>query len=428
MARRLRVLLSAYACEPSRGSEPGVGWNVAREVSEYHDVWVLTRANNRTSIEAALNRDPMPGLRFAYYDLDPRVRWWKRGPRGVHLYYYLWQLGAYFVARRLHRDVRFDLVHHVTIGKYWAPSFLALLPPPFVWGPVGGGESVPKPFWRSFTFRGKSYEIMREAGRWVGEQDPFVRLTARRSALALAKTEETAKRLRRLGAKAVCVFSEAGLRASEITRLAEYALPNHSPVRFIGIGTLLQLKGFHLGLRAFALASIRDAEYWIIGDGPERRDLGALARQLGIADKVRFWGWLPREETLRKLGDGHILVHPSLHDSGGWVCVEAMAAGRPVICLNLGGPPVQLTEHTGVSVHAHNPDQAVRDLAEAMRRLAHSPELRQVMGKAGRQRTAKTFCWEYKGKLLDTMYREAISTTPCTTSQDNQCARPARLS
>ena len=426
--RRLRVLVSAYACEPAKGSEPGVGWRIAREMAKYHEVWVLTRTNNRPSIAAALDRDPMPGLRFVYYDLNPRSRWWKRGPRGVHLYYYLWQIGAYFVARRLHRDARFDLVHHVTFGKYWSPSFLALLHIPFVWGPVGGAESVPKPLRRSLTLRGKSYETLRDVGRWCGEHDPFVRLTAQRSALALAKTHETAKQLRRLGAKTVWLFSEAGLPAAEINSLGEHALLNRSPVKFISIGTLLHLKGFHLGLRAFALAGLSDAEYWIIGDGPERRNLGALACGLAISSKVRFWGWLHRDEALRKLGEGHILVHPSLHESGGWVCVEAMAAGRPVICLNLGGPAEQLTEHTGIRVQARDPDQVVRDLAEAMRRLARSSDLRRAMGKAGRRWVNETFCWEQKGRLLDTIYQHATSIIPYNIAQDAQRAGAHRLS
>ena len=57
---------------------------------------------------------------------------------GAQLYYYVWQLAAYFAARKLQRQVRFDLIHHVTLVKYWMPSFLSLLPVPFVWGPVRG--------------------------------------------------------------------------------------------------------------------------------------------------------------------------------------------------------------------------------------------------------------------------------------------------
>src|SRR3990172_918085 len=217
--RRLRVLISAYACEPGKGSEPGVGWNVAREMARYHDIWVVTRANNRSAIEAALEIDPVPGLHFVYYDLPPWARWWKRGQRGVHLYYYLWQCGAYFVARALHTEVGFDLAHHATFVTYWRPSFLALLPVPFVWGPVGGGESAPKALWTSCGPRGVAYEMVREAFRWLGERDPLVRLAARRSALALATTRASAEPIESLGAQHVMVLPQVALPSEELGSL-----------------------------------------------------------------------------------------------------------------------------------------------------------------------------------------------------------------
>ena len=69
-AQRLtRVLISAYACEPQRGSEPGVGWHWAVEAARHHDVWVLTRSAFRDAIERETARRPVPGLRFAYFDL-----------------------------------------------------------------------------------------------------------------------------------------------------------------------------------------------------------------------------------------------------------------------------------------------------------------------------------------------------------------------
>ncbi len=406
--KRLRVLLSAYACEPDKGSEPGVGWSVAQEMAAYHDVWVLTRANNRSAITAALDGAPISRARFVHYDLPPWARWWKRGERGIRLYYYLWQVGAYFVARKLHGEVDFDLVHHVTVGKHWAPSFLVLLPVPFVWGPVGGAESAPRAFLRNFGSRGRAYERLRGVARWIGEHDPFVRLTAHRSALALAKTEETAERLRTLGAETVRVLSEAGLPADKMHRLAQCSISNDARITFIGIGRLLCWKGFHLGLRAFARASIEGAEYWIVGDGPERKTLENLAQELGLAGRIRFWGRLSHRETLRKLEEAHVLVHPSLHDSGGWVCVEAMAAGRPVICLDLGGPATQVTSEAGVKVKAHGPEQAVRHLADAMRRLAQDSELRQAMGRAGRRCSQETYSWKGKGKLLDAIYVDVV--------------------
>src|SRR5205085_4320643 len=111
--------------------------------------------------------------------------------------------------------VAFDIVHHVTLVSYWMPSFLALLPLPFVWGPVGGGESAPPQFWLSFSARGKTYELARQVARALFQLDPFVRLTARRADCAVGTTEETAQRLRALGCRASAVLPPIAISAED---------------------------------------------------------------------------------------------------------------------------------------------------------------------------------------------------------------------
>ncbi|ROR35148.1 glycosyltransferase family 4 protein [Inmirania thermothiophila] len=404
----MKVLISAYACEPGKGSEPGVGWNWVRQSARLaEEVWVITRANNREAIEKALAEEPLPNVRWVYFDLPRWARFWKKGQRGVHLYYYLWQIGNYFLARRLHRQVGFDLVHHVTFVNYWMPSFLALLPSPFIWGPVGGGESAPKAFYQTFSLRGKIYETLRDLARWLGEHDPFTRMTARKSALALATTEETAQRLAKLGARNVQVLSQVALASDEIARLGAIPPRQGNPFRLVSMGNLLHLKGFHLGMEAFArlVKEVPQSEYWLVGDGPERKNLERLARRLGVAEKVKFWGALRRHEALQKLAECDVLVHPSLHDSGGWVCVEAMAAGKPVICLDLGGPALQVTGETGFKIPARTPEQAVEEMAKAMRKLAEDPELRRRMGEAARKRVKEAFSWERRGEEIQKVYK-----------------------
>ena len=403
----MKVLLSAYACEPGRGSEPGVGWRWTKQIARFAEVWVITRANNREAIEKALKEAPLPNVHWVYFDLPRWARFWKKGQRGIHLYYYLWQIGIYPVARRLHREVRFDLAHHVTFVNYWMPSFLAWLPVPFIWGPVGGGESAPQAFYKTFSWRGKLYERLRDLARWLGEHDPFTRITAKKAALALATTPETAARLKRLGAPRVEILSQVALSDEEISLLGNLPPRAGNPFRLLSLGRLLHWKGFHLGLQAFArfVRDFPESEYWLIGNGPERRNLERLAQRLGVAEKVRFWGALPREEALGKLAEVEVLVHPSLHDSGGWACVEAMAAGRPVICLDLGGPALQVTEETGFKIPAHTPEQAVAEMAEAMRRLAMDGTLRQYMGEAARRQVREAFSWERKGEEIRYIYK-----------------------
>ncbi len=404
----MKVLVSAYGCEPGQGSEPGVGWNCVRQIARFHSVWVLTQEDGHRGIESALALEALPAVRFVYIDLPSWAQFWKKGRWGAQLYYYVWQLAAYFAARKLQRQVRFDLIHHVTLVKYWMPSFLSLLPVPFVWGPVGGGESAPRAFWWSFDLRGKIFEVARTLARGMGECDPFVRRTARKAALGLATTEETAKRMRRLGCRRVSVLSEAGLPGDEIRRLSSVPPCHSSPFRLLSIGQLIHLKAFHLSVRAFAEfhSQFPASEYWIIGNGPERKNLERLTRELGVEKEVRFLGKLPRPEVLGGLAKCDVLIHPTLHDSGGWVCLEAMAAGRPVISLDLGGPGLQVTDETGIKVPAISPGQAVHGLARALYRLATDSALCGRMGAAGRQRVGCHFAWDEKGLFLARIYDE----------------------
>jgi glycosyltransferase involved in cell wall biosynthesis len=182
-------------------------------------------------------------------------------------------------------------------------------------------------------------------------------------------------------------------------------------VRFVSIGNLLHWKGFEYGLRAFARANLKGAEYVVIGDGPERQRLELVATHLGIEERVRFLGRLPRKQVLAQLRHCHALVHPSLHDSGGWVCLEAMAAARPVLCFDLGGPAVLVEERAGFRIPAESPAQAEWLLADAMRAVATDSVLRSQMGERGRELVAERYSWDHRGKLMADAYRESVSRT-----------------
>lgn len=355
---------------------------------------------------------PLPNAHFVYVDLPLWRRSGRLGWQGEHIFYHVWQIAAYFVGRKLYRRESFDLVHHVTFVCYWRPSFLAFLPAPFIWGPVGGGESAPRAFWPSFSLRGKIFELARDLARKLGECDPFVQHAARKATLGLATTEETAERMRMLGCRRVSVLSEAGLPQEEIERLSTIPLCHSSPFRLISIGPLVHWKGFQLGVEAFAEfhRKFPGSEYWLMGDGPDRKRLEKLAQRLGVAGSVTFWGAIPRSQMLEKLGHCNVLVHPSLHDSGGWACLEAMAAGRPVICLDLGGPALQVTEDTGIKVPATSPEQVVHDLAAAFCKLASDPGLRARLSLGARKRVEEHFNWDEKGLIMAKIY-ESLSAT-----------------
>jgi glycosyltransferase involved in cell wall biosynthesis len=348
---------------------------------------------------------------MVYFDLPRWALSWKRGQLGIELYYDLWHRLTRRIVRDLDREVGLDLTHHVTFGRYWGPTSLAYISRPFVWGPVGGGETAPAAFRADFGWRGRTYESLRHTARRCGEWAPSVRRTARRAALGLAVTPETRARMLALGTKHVELFSAMGFDRVSYDYLANLPSPSSVPLRFISIGRLLHWKGFHLGLKAFAAAAIPHSEYWIVGDGPEASNLANLVRTLGLESRVRFCGAQPRTKALEMLAASHVLVHPSVHDSGGWVCLEAMAAAKPVLCLDLGGPAQIVTDTTGVIVAAENPGQSICDLAQAMTQVGTNAEVRRMMGDAGRARVRHEFMWEQKGQRLDDLYASVLTGT-----------------
>ena len=378
------------------------------QIARFHEAWVLTRPCYRGAIQEAMAKRPQENIHWVYFDLPRWTRWWYETDKGSHFHYYAWQIFAHFVGKRLHREVSFDLAHHVTIACYWMPSFLALLPIPLVWGPVGGGESAPDGLWDSFSLYGQVYETFRNLAQGLGRLDPFVRTTARRAKIGLATTAETEVRMRALGCRNTAILPAIGLPVADRAQLNNVAFRWTTPFRIVSVGNLLHLKGFGLGLQAFAKTKDQfpDSEYWIIGEGPERKRLETLARKLGITANVRFWGAMPRARVLEKLAECDALMHPSLHDSGGWVCLEAMAAGRPVICLDLGGAALQVTDDVGIKVLASTTDQAVRDLAAALCRIANNQALRARMSDASRRRVEDHFDWDKKGEFLAQIYAD----------------------
>ncbi|WP_412068175.1 glycosyltransferase [Rubrivirga sp. IMCC43871] len=412
---RLRVLVSAFACDPGEGSEGGVGWNTVRELARHHDVTVLTYAGARMYVEAELAERPVEHLRFAYYALpfEPekyRVRGEPMHGAPGQFHYLAWQMAAARVARRLHRERPFDLSHHITFVKYWTPSAVAGLGVPFVWGPVGGGEAAPEPFVQALGPEGVRYERRREQAQRLFEKLPSVRRTARAARLAFATTDETRVRMEAIGTTPVEVQGAIALPDDEIARLGAIPEPDDGPVRFVCIGRQLALKAYHLGIEAFAAiaddVALAGAELWMIGDGPEHDRLRQLAADLGVADRVRFFGALPRAEVLERLAETHALIQTSLHESGGSVCLEALAAGRPVVGLALGGTVVHAPPETSVLVPAVTPAQAVVDLADALRYVAVDGPARQRMGREGRRVVAERFAWGAKIAALAERYWE----------------------
>ena len=92
-----KILISAYACEPLKGSEQGVGWNWVMQMAKTNYLHVITRANNQEPIEKHLSRDIKDNITFHYYDTIPIIKGLKNKAKGLYLYYFFWQIKQHYM-------------------------------------------------------------------------------------------------------------------------------------------------------------------------------------------------------------------------------------------------------------------------------------------------------------------------------------------
>lgn len=272
---------------------------------------------------------------------------------------------------------------------------------------MGGGESPPPCLWPSGGLAGWTYECLRTAARWLSERDPLVRLTARRAALTIAANTDTARRIGGIGAGNIVVMSQVALSAAELQALETPGPRPHTGVRLVAVAGLETYKGLTLALQAYALTHLPESEFWIIGSGPASGTLVRLAESLHLERSVRFLGQLARAAVFERLKEADIFVFPSLHDSGGYACAEAMAASLPVICLDLGGPGDLVTGDCGFKIAPGDVSTTVRSLASAMQQLGTTETLRRRMGSNARARVREQATWEAKAKTLSGLYERA---------------------
>lgn len=417
----MKVLISAYACEPNMGSELGIGWNWALQAAREHEVWVLTREENPGEIEGELARNPQPNLRFIFHDLPRWAEMLTRNSVGIQLYYLLWQLTAIKVVKSHHRRIGFDLVHHVTYGTIRFPSPLAWLNVPFIWGPIAGGEEAPRALLSTFDLRARIWEELRLLNNRLSRWDPLVRYTSSRATAIVAVTEETRLRVSTGHRHKAHVIPAIGMDEPESETIIDSvrisAKDNGDcPLKLIYVGRLLDWKGVHLGLHAMAATRSRgiSTEMTILGDGPARSRLENLCGSLGLDDVVRFEGNVPRNSALDLLVQSSVMIFPSMHDSGGFAVLEAMQAELPVVCLDLGGPALAVTDETGIRISAHKVEQVVSDLAAAIELLARDSDMRIQMGRAGRERVRSEYAWSKKGNEINALYQCALEQGNCT--------------
>jgi len=374
----MKLLVSAYACAPNLGSDHAVGWNWATEAHRLgHEIWAFVSPAHRDSIATACRQNPdLAGIHWIF----PEVPRWPllQGvePKWERTYNLLWQYKAIGHARELERQVKFDAIHHLTWAGIRAPTFLGSVGTPLIIGPVGGGETSPRSLRDALGARGRLLERIRDISNATITVNPIVRRGFQDAAVIFVSTSDTQKLFKGSLHDKTVVFSQLGLTEMPPVPQRQF----NQPPKFLYAGRLLYWKGVHIAVRALAELTNKgiDARFTIVGDGPELLRLEHEAASWSLNNRIEFIPRVPQAELFRLYETHDLLLFPSLHDSGGFVVLEALSHGLPVVCLDLGGPKEIVTGDCGAIVRAsssgQNTEQLAVSVAAAISQLLESPK------------------------------------------------------
>jgi glycosyltransferase involved in cell wall biosynthesis len=325
----LRVLLSAFSCEPGKGSEPEVGLRALLAAAERHEVWLMTSATGAPALRRFLATHKLRSN--VHVEAIPfGVQEQGIGLASFHWFYDQWQRRAMQRALELDRTVGFDVVHHVTMSTIWTRVGVSAVPKPLVWGPVGGGVEPPMQLLPELGLRGLLEDAIRVMSRRMLAQLPPMRVAPATAAVILAQNRHIVRRLRTRAP--VTILPNA--TAVDLNGLRPEQQRNHE---ILLVGRFVAWKGGRLALRTLRHVTHPDAVLRLYGEGPDRRRLERLARRWALSGRVRFETWIRRDTLLPEVARAGVLLHPSFHDDAPLCVAEALSMGTPVVCLDHGG-------------------------------------------------------------------------------------------
>lgn len=395
----MKGILSAYSCLPNSGSENGLGWNTLLSAAKVLEkVYLVTKKSNAIKIEKwkEQNADMFRNVEFVYVDIPIVIRKMP-GHMGQIIRYEYFQRKLVKVVKKVTSNDKIDFCQHVTWASFIRKNYLYELGLPVILGPVGGGEMIPNQVDCTLSIKERMTEWLRyNAVKKVSTSKIHEKIFDT-AVLILTTTNESKMMIPKKYHNKIIVEQAIGIDKTDYKKKAKQGYE-----KFIVLmsGRMLYWKGFDIGIEAFKkfAETCPDVELHIFGDGEKRKELERLSQTSKTI--IHFHGNVSHNEMLEYYKNGTVFLNCSLHDSGGFVVLESMANGLPVITINTGGPSVLTDESCAIRVNPSCVNNMVIEIADALRELYDNREKSAEMGQKAQERAFAVFDYDKKYEVL----------------------------
>ncbi len=400
----LNVLIDAYAIAPNWGSEPGMAWNWCVNLAKYCKLFIITEEEFRDKIEAVVPTLPQgKNMHFYFNPVTPEVRrmCWNQGDWRFYWHYRQWQKRTLEIARQICAEQKIDIIHQLNMIGYREPGLLwKIKGPKFVWGPVGGMETMPIAYLKGAGAKTILFNRLKNLINSLQYRyQPNVRSAVKRADAIIAATSGCQKKLQNFYHKHVYLINETGC---EVIEHVARNVNTSGTFNLLWCGKFDFRKRLDIAIRIVAELKELKMKLHVAGSG-DKEKYQKLAQTLNVGDKIVWHGQVHHDEINGLMQQSDIFLFTSIMDATSTVVMEAIQNQLPVVCFDTCGFGTVVDDTIGVKIQLSNPEQSVRDFADAIRVLYNDRDRLRRLSENCKERI-KQFEWDYKARRMVEIY------------------------
>ena len=414
----MKILLLAYHVSPYRGSECSVAWNHITQMSDNHKVTVLYGSSG----EHMGDNDDLN--KFHMNDKLENVEWHFVPPTSFvsilnilnrngyftysfYLAYKLWHKSVLTYCNKELDLSSFDVVHYLNPIGYREPGYLWKLDKPYVWGPIGGANSLDLRLLPALSFSGKLKLLTRKCVNWFQLRYSLrLRDALESTNLLLTATTENRDLFKDVHQADSSYIPENGTLGNYVG--VDFQKKTHDVINIIWIGRIDSRKALSILIDAFKHVQCKSLfKVHVVGKGPLENTMKSYSHDIGL-DSVFVWhGHLTRTAVIDKLRGSDLHVITSVSEANTTVIWEAIQCGVPTLSLNHCGMRDVIKNSTGIRIDISSYADVVREIGNKLNEIGNNPSLLSEYS-AGIEESFHEHHWRNRIGFFENAYKTAI--------------------
>jgi len=405
----ISVLISAYACSPNMGSEPGMAWNWCVNLAKYCELHIITEGEFRDKIERVLpNLPESKNIHFYYNPVSDKIRkmCWNQGDWRFYKHYKNWQKSTLAIANKIISNEKIDILHQLNMIGFREPGYLWKIQGiPFIWGPVDAKEKFPLSYLQGASFKQKRIiQLKNFLTKLQLQYSSRVKNAVKRASFVISASSNSSETFKKYFGIYSPILNETGcnVREKEIKKREENIVLN-----ILWVGKLDFRKQLNIAIKSIAATNNNSLQLHIVGGGNDSINKN-LADNLNITSKCKWYGEIHHDEVQNLMKDCDLFFFTSVAEGTPHVVLEAISNQLPVICFDTCGHGDTVNNKVGIKIPLTNPQQSVKNFAEKIDYLYHNRQVLNEMSGNCKKRQIE-LSWDKKAEEMVFYYKEALN-------------------